>query len=157
METKSPFSNVIQIGVVVKDMEKAIERLTALGMGPFEHRLIPPDATETYRGEPFKPNERLKISVSNLGNTEIELIQPTEGGSPHKEFLDSMGEGVQHIACLVEDVDKEVDELIKKGVTVLLRSRRKNGGVAYLDLGVAGLIVELVQRKFKDLDEVKDA
>ena len=47
-EVKSPFSKLVQVGVVVKDMDKTIEQLTALGMGPFETRAIPPDAEEWF-------------------------------------------------------------------------------------------------------------
>ena len=37
-----------------------------------------------------------------MGSLEIELIQPLEGQSPHKEFLDSKGEGIHHIAFLTK-------------------------------------------------------
>jgi len=143
--TESPFSKLIQVGVVVRDMDKAIERLSSLGIGPFEPKVIPPNTKEWFRDKPLDAN--LKLSSAKIGEVEIELIQPVEGESPHKEFLDSKGEGIQHIACAVSDVDKEVAKLTKQGVGVLLRARWQDGGVAYLDLGVAGLIIELIQRK----------
>lgn len=147
LEAKSPFSKMIQVGVVVKDLDKTIERLSSLGIGPFQPRVLPPDAKEWFRGKPFNPSGKLKLSCAMMGDIELELIQPVEGESPHKEFLDSKGEGIQHIACLVEDLDGEVEKLTRQGVSVLLRARRKVGGVAYLDLGVAGLIIELIQRE----------
>jgi len=146
---ESPFSNVIQVGVVVRDMDKAIERLSSLGIGPFEPKVLPPDRQEWFRDKPL--NAELKLSSTMMGEVELELIQPVEGESPHKEFLDSKGEGIQHIACVVDDLDSEVDKLNKQGVSVLLRAKRPGGrgGVAYLDLGVAGLIIELIQRRWK--------
>ena len=143
--TESPFSKLIQVGVVVRDMDKTIERLSSLGIGPFEPKILPPDREEWFRDKPLDAN--LKLSSTMIGEVELELIQPVEGESPHKEFLDSKGEGIQHIACAVSDVEKEVAKLTKQGVSVLLRARGQDWGVAYLDLGVADLIVELIQRK----------
>ena len=149
METnkpESPFSKLTQVGIVVSDMDKAIERLTSLGIGPFEPKILPPDRTEWYRGKLMDAN--MKLMGAMMGDVELELIQPVSGESPHKEFLDSKGEGIQHIAFAVSDVEKEVEKFTKLGVTVLLRAIFPGrGGVAYLDLGVGGLIVELVERR----------
>ena len=142
---ESPFSKLIQVGVVVRDMDKAIERLSSLGIGPFEPKILPPDREEWFRDKPL--DAKFKINGAMLGEVELELIQPVEGESPHREFLVSKGEGIQHIACAVSDLDNEVAKLTKRGVSVLLRAKWQGGGVAYLDLGVAGLIIELIQRK----------
>ena len=140
---KSPFSKFIQVGVVVRDMDKAIERLASLGIGPFQPKLLPPNTKEWFRGKPLKA--KLNIKSTMMGDTELELVQPIEGDSPHQEFLDSKGEGIQHIAFAVDDLDKEVDQLTKQGVSVLLKAKMPRGGIAYLDLGVGGIIVELIQ------------
>jgi methylmalonyl-CoA/ethylmalonyl-CoA epimerase len=140
---KSPFSKLIQIGVVVRDMDKAIEHLTSLGIGPFQPKIIPPNTKEWFHGEPL--NAKLDIKSTMLGDIELELIQPIEGDSPHKEFLDSKGEGIQHIAFAVDNLDKEVDQLTKKGASVLFGGKMPRGGFAYLDLDVGGIIAELLQ------------
>ena len=57
------------------------------------------------------------------------------------------GEGIQHIAFDVDDLDREVAKLTKQGVSVLLSASLRDVRVAYLDLGVGGLIFELIQRK----------
>ena len=143
---KSTFSRLIHIGVVVGDMNKAIERLTALGIGPFKPRILPPDARETYRGKPFVPSKRVTIQTTRIGDMELELIQPIDGDSPHWEFLDAKGEGIQHLGFMVDNLDEEVEHLTAQGSEILLTSQFKGGGgVAYLDLDAAGLIVELVQ------------
>lgn len=143
MAIKSLFSNLIQIGVVVKDINKVIERLESLGIGPFRPKLLPPNTKEWFRGKPLKA--KFDIRSTMMGDTELELIQPIEGDSPHQEFLDSKGEGIQHIAFAVDDIDQAVDQLTKQGVSVLLRAKMPRGGIAYLDLGVGGIIVELIQ------------
>jgi methylmalonyl-CoA/ethylmalonyl-CoA epimerase len=145
---KSPFDHLFQIGVVVRDMEKTIEQLTLLGLGPFKIKMPPPEARDVFRGQPFIPAERVLIKSTQMGNVELELIQPLQGASPHQEYLDEKGEGIQHIAFSVDNLENEVERLTKKGATVLLQSDRKSkGGVAYLDINAAGLIVELVRKK----------
>jgi methylmalonyl-CoA/ethylmalonyl-CoA epimerase len=142
---KSPFSKVIQIGIVVKDMDKTVERLTSLGIGPFEEMVLPPDREEWFRDKRMYADFRIYKAM--IGDVEIELIQPLDGDSPHKEFLNSKGEGIQHIGCAVEDVQKETDKLTKQGVEVLLRAKFPGGGgVAYCDLGVGDIIFELIER-----------
>ena len=141
---KSPFSKLIQIGVVVRDMDKAIQRLTSLGIGPFQPKIIPPNTKEWFRGEPLKA--KFDIRSAMMGDMELELIQPIEGDSPHQEFLDSKGEGIQHIAFAVDDLDKEVAKFTKQGVSVMLSGRLPDGrGGDYLDLEVGGIILELMQ------------
>jgi len=143
---KSTFTRLVQIGVVVRDMNKTIERLTSLGVGPFKPLFLPPDARETYRGKPFFPNQRVAIQVTQIGNMELELIQPISGESPHQEFLTQKGEGVQHLGFFVDNLSEDVKRLTAKGSSILLTSQFKGGGgVAYLDLDAAGLIVELIQ------------
>ncbi len=142
----SAFTRLVHIGVVVRDMDKAVERLTALGIGPFKPRNLPPDARETYRGKPFVPSQRVSIQTAQIGNMELELIQPIDGESPHQEFLEAKGEGIQHLGFIVDNLEKEVKHLTDQGSEILLNSQFKGGGgVTYLDLDAAGLIVELVQ------------
>jgi methylmalonyl-CoA/ethylmalonyl-CoA epimerase len=144
---KSAFTQMMHVGLVVRDMNKTIERLTQLGFGPFKERILPPDARETFRGQPFVPSQRVKIQITRIGNMELELIQPLAGESPHREFLEQKGEGIQHLGFMVDNLEKDVKQLTAEGSTILLKSQHKGGGgICYLDLEAAGIIVELVQR-----------
>jgi methylmalonyl-CoA/ethylmalonyl-CoA epimerase len=145
-EQKTPFTNLLQIGVVVKDIEKTMENLSRLGIGPFYSKMPPRTAKSLYRGQPFVAADRVIIKATQLGNVELELIQPLEGGSPHREYLESKGEGIQHLAFAVDDLNDTVEKLTSEGSTILLEGRREDGsGVTYLDLGIAGIIVEMVK------------
>ncbi|HSW58945.1 MAG TPA: VOC family protein [Dehalococcoidales bacterium] len=143
---ETTFTRLIHIGMVVRNMEQAIARFTALGIGPFKPRILPPDAQETYRGKPFFPSERVTIQITRIGNMELELIQPIAGESPHQEFLEQKGEGIQHLGFVIDNLEAEVQQLTAAGSEIVLTSRFKGGGgVAYLDLKAADLVVELVQ------------
>jgi len=143
---ESPFSKLIQVGVVVRDMDKAIERLSSLGIGPFEPKVLPPERKEWFRGTPMYAE--FNIQAARIGDVELELIQPVSGKSPHKEFLETKGEGIQHVMFAVDDFNKEVTRLTEEGVDELLRAKFPGGGgVAYLDLGAANFVIELVQKR----------
>ena len=145
---KSPFSKLDHIGVVVRDFDRAVKHYESLGIGPFlaveglssiERRMygkvIPIDS--------FK----LKEKNARMGSVMLQLMQPVEGETIWKEFLDKRGEGIQHLGFLVDDIDKEEARMVAKGYTVLYRSRFKGGGGSnYFDTGkVGGVLIELIQ------------
>jgi hypothetical protein len=144
-EVKSPFSKVIQVGVVVRDVEKTVERLTSLGIGPFQEMVLPSGRVGWFRGDPMHAD--FKIYGGMIGGIQIELIQPLSGNSPHMEFLETKGEGFQHIACAVPDVQAAADGLVDQGCSLLMREIfPESPGVAYMDLGIGNIVVELIQR-----------
>ena len=142
---KSPFADISQVGVVVRDIDRTIEYLSTLGIGPFQPSSRAPVIENELRGKPAK--FEIKLKFAQLGPLELELIQPVTGHCIQREFLESKGEGVHHLGVFVDDLDKEVDRLTKQGVTVLQRGRRSTGGgYAYLDTAeVGGIVFELLQ------------
>ncbi|MBN2040636.1 MAG: VOC family protein [Spirochaetes bacterium] len=142
----SPFSKLVHLGLIIKDLDKTIDKLSSYGLGPFEYREIPPGAEEWYKDKPLKAS--FKIAGVNLGGLDLELIQPVDGDSPHMEFLKNHGEGIQHVGFLVDDVDKEVEAMKEKGAKVQLRADLPpKMKVAYMDLDTSGLVCELMQLK----------
>jgi methylmalonyl-CoA/ethylmalonyl-CoA epimerase len=142
---KSPFSKLTQIGIVVKDMDMTLRKLASFGIGPFEHRSIPAEAKEWYRDKPL--NATFKISSVNVGGVELEFIQPVEGESPHQAFLDEKGEGIQHLAFAVENLEEDIEKFKENGASVQLKADLGKIKVAYMDLGTGGLVFELIQMK----------
>ena len=100
------------IAVVVRDIDKAVEYYQSLGIASVGREVIFSD---------LKPKIRAKFV--QMGPVPIELIQPVEGESPYMEFLDSKGEGVQHIAFAVDNLDEEMAKLVEKGVPVMVRGK----------------------------------
>ena len=92
---------ITQIAVVVRDMEAALKTYTqTLGWGPwsvFDYK--PPLLHDTVvKGQPVE--YRMIGAEADVDGLGFELIQPVSGPSIYQEFLDTRGEGVQHIACM---------------------------------------------------------
>ena len=147
----TPFTkgNFHHVGVIVRDMEKTIEYLSSVGIGPFGM----PDGTlmveVPFKGEfRGKPAEwKVKISVAKLGNAELELLQPSWGESALQEFLDNHGEGIHHLGYLVDNVRAEMEKLMKQGIQVITSANLDGRGFAYLETGVVGGIVTEIRFK----------
>ena len=135
-----------QVGVVVKDVKQVAERLAFLGIGPFQEMKLPADRHELFRGKPALADA--KIMGATLGGIQLELIQPLAKESPHREFLETKGEGIQHIMVTVDDIEREIKRLTDKGCTVLLDIRMPGGHHgAYIDLNAGGIILEMFQKR----------
>jgi len=143
---KSPFSTFDHMGVVVRDMDKAIEYYQSLGIGPFEP-VTTAVAEKKLRGKPAD-DVKFELRVARIGQIRLELIQPVEGESLHKEFLENKGEGINHLCFSVDDIDKEAAKLVKKGFKVIASRKFVNGGGnVYFDTGkVGGVLLELLQQ-----------
>lgn len=137
-------SNIVQVGVVVKDLDKTLTLLTQLGLGPFENtRVSHPSAT--VRGE--KKAYVVRIATAQQGAVQLELIEYQSGDTVQKDFLDEHGEGLHHILFQVKDLDKTLRKFDRQGLSVLQQDRFVGGGgMAYIageQLG--GMVFELVQ------------
>ena len=140
-----PFSRIDQVGEVVRDLAKAVEYYSSLGIGPFE----PLKLTRIERTVYGKRTDDVenKSRVTRMGPVQFELVQPLSGESIQKEFLENRGEGINHLGFLVDDIDKEIGKLVAKGFKVISSVRYLGGGgVAYLDTDrIGGVLFELIQ------------
>lgn len=147
----TPFKpeNYHHVGVIVRDMEKTIEYLTSIGIGPFGMKDGPLYVEVTFKGELHgKPGEwKVKISNAKIGDAELELLQPSGGESAYQEYLDNHGEGLHHIGYLVDDVPAEMDKLVKQGVKVLTSAVGERGGFAYFETDVIGGIITEIRSR----------
>ena len=131
------------IGVIVKDMDKAVEHYKSMGIVTVGREL---PAVQTRQGA------KVKARWAQMGPLLLELFQPIEGEDIQLEFLREHGEGIAHIGFTVADIDAEVDKLVSNGVKLLFRIDHPTGTrIAYFDTRqVGGFIIELVQPSDKD-------
>jgi methylmalonyl-CoA/ethylmalonyl-CoA epimerase len=141
---------LVQIGIVVADRDRTTQLLTSLlGMGPFRFVEWPdrPESKYYFRGA--EEEIRLKQAFVQLGDVEVEFIQPLEGRNAYQDFLDQTGGGIHHVLFEVPDIDPVIQELAKSGVTVLQAGTGIRPGTrwALLDTQkLLGFFVELRHR-----------
>ena len=138
---------VEQIGIVVRDVDQAVEFFTStFGWGPFKIREGEQKGF-TYDGR--TGDCRLKMAFARSGHVEIELIQVLEGETPHSDFLRRHGEGMQHLRFRVDDFDGMMAALAKTGVDPLWHQKIPGiAAFAYMKTEkTSGLMVELFEKK----------
>ena len=125
------------IGIVVHDIQEALKAYeTALGL---QVRRIAP-----------VPDQQVEVAFLPLGESNIELVQPTAGGTGIATFLQKRGEGVHHICIEVEDIEAALDQLKAYQVPVIDEVPRQgaHGRVAFVHpKGMHGVLVELVEHE----------
>jgi methylmalonyl-CoA/ethylmalonyl-CoA epimerase len=108
------------VGMVVKDIEKAIAHLEALGFGPFkfddEHRIFEIPFVGELHGKPAE--WKTKISNGKMGPVELELLEPSSGDQALRETLDAQGEGLHHVGWLTSDLKAEIAKATARGAKV---------------------------------------
>jgi catechol 2,3-dioxygenase-like lactoylglutathione lyase family enzyme len=141
-----------QVGVVVKDVEKAVEFYSkTFGIGPFTTTIFEPEK-HWVNGKPYPV--KLKIAFAPMGPVTLELIEPLSE-SPHKEFLDSRGEGLQHLGFYIDNYDEWMSYLRQQGIGILYNAECDVEGMghiraAYMDTqtGKPGnILIELLEVK----------
>jgi methylmalonyl-CoA/ethylmalonyl-CoA epimerase len=123
------------IGIAVSDLDEAIKLYRdTLGL-KVEH-------TEDFEG--------MKIAFIPVGDTEFELLQPTDPDGALAKFIEKRGTGVQHIALRVDNVEKSLEELKAKGLRTIDEKPRPGAGGASIAFfhpkSTHGVLLEICQR-----------
>ena len=94
-------------------------------------------------------DQKVRVAMLPIGDTRIELLEPTSNDSPISKFLDKRGGGIHHIAVEVKDINGELDRLKAKGVRLIDAEPRVGAGgclVAFIHpSATGGVLLELVQ------------
>jgi catechol 2,3-dioxygenase-like lactoylglutathione lyase family enzyme len=130
------FNIVTQVAMVVKDGEaKAKVFAEIFGVDVPEGRLTGTldEANTTFKGQPTEA--RAKLFFFEMGNLQIELIQPDGKPSTWQQYLDDNGEGIHHIAFHVKNMEGEIARLSGVGLELEQRGQYPGGEYAYLNGG----------------------
>lgn len=68
--------------------------------------------------------QKTKAGFFKIGESNIELVQPTEPDSPLVKFLETKGQGIHHICFEVDDIETEIKALLEKGATMVDQKSR---------------------------------
>jgi methylmalonyl-CoA/ethylmalonyl-CoA epimerase len=95
------------------------------------------------------PAESARIAFLPLGESEIELVQPTVPGTGLSRFLEKRGEGMHHLCIEVDDLPGVLEELKSKGIQLINEEPRYGeDGKLYAFIhpkSTHGVLVELYQ------------
>ena len=140
------WARTYQVGVVVRDIEKASGFYERLGIGPFVEGPSAHALERKIYGKDV-PDAAVKGRIAQMGSVEFELLQPVSGDSIQAEFLEKHGEGVIHLCAHTDDLDRDMAKLTELGFQVISSAILADGGkFAYFDTReVGGLILELFQ------------
>jgi len=148
MDEKGSGTNVItQIGFVVRNIEKMAKAYADVFDMEVPDVIITDAEDKAHTKFNGKPTEaRAKLAFFDMGSLSLELIEPIGGPSTWKEFLDTHGEGVHHIAFQVKGMDWVIQYLDGKGINPIQRGDFTGGRYAYVDgTEKLGVILELLE------------
>jgi methylmalonyl-CoA/ethylmalonyl-CoA epimerase len=142
---------VVQVAIVVSDLDAALRRYAEIfGGDRWRCYTFGSFGQHEYYGAPTRFTVRL---VLNDASPQIELIQPLEGNSIHRDWLEERGEGLHHIAVVVPSLAEVVEAMAELGYPVMQSGRGfgvdgdRDGAYAYIDMTAAlGVIVEPIEQ-----------
>ncbi|HUP66574.1 MAG TPA: methylmalonyl-CoA epimerase [Thermoanaerobaculia bacterium] len=95
-------------------------------------------------------SQGVKTAFLSVGDSHIELLEPTGHDSPVGRFIEKRGEGVHHLCFRVADIDRELERLERKGYRLIHRNPvpgSRGSRVAFLHPSAAsGVLIELTER-----------
>jgi methylmalonyl-CoA epimerase len=128
-------ARIHHVAVVVRDMDAALS---------------------TYRDQLRLPldvllpihSDGVRIAFLPVGESSIELVEPTDSSTGVARFLESRGEGFHHVCLEVDDVAAELERLAAAGLELIDRAPRRGaeGPVAFIHpRSCHGVLVELIE------------
>lgn len=122
------------LGIAVSDLDAAAQIYRTLGL--HVEKIVD------------VPEQNVRVAFIPLGESTIELVQPTSPDSAVARFLEKNGEGLHHIAIEVEDIEGSLRELEAHNVQLINSTPRPGaeGLIAFLHPKSTGrVLIELVQ------------
>ena len=119
-------SHIEHLGIAVKSLDEAI---------PYYENIL---GMKCYSIEEVA-DQKVKTAFFKVGQTKLELLEPTSDESPIAKFIEKRGEGIHHLAFAVEDgVANALAEMEGKGVRLIDKAPRK---------GAEGLNIAIINPK----------
>ncbi len=129
-------TKINHIGIAVKSLEISIPFYRdQLGMN--------------FEGTEEVAEQKVKVAFLQIGESRIELLEPTSDDSPITSFLAKKGEGIHHMAYEVDDIEAALAEMKKNGTRLIDETPRRgahNSLIAFLHpKATGGVLTEICQ------------
>ena len=133
-------SRIEHLGIAVKSLEEAI---------PYYEQVL---GLKCYNIEEVA-DQKVKTAFFKVGQTKIELLEPTSEDSTIAKFIEKRGQGVHHVAFAVEGIEGALAEAESKEVALIDKTPRKGAEgltIAFLHpKSTQGVLTELCEDKNK--------
>ena len=132
-------SHVDHIGIAVKDLAESKKFYTeVLGL-------------KVHGEDEVVEEQKVKVCFIPSGDSEVELLESTSPDGPIAKFIEKNGEGIQHLALRVDNIEAALEELKAKGVRLIDEKPRYGAGGASIAFihpkATGGILLELSERK----------
>ena len=126
------------IGIAVSNLDEAVKLYRdVLGL--------------ELHGTEVVPEQKVRVAFLPVGDTEVELLESTSAEGPIAKFIEAKGQGIQHIAFRVNDIEAALEEMKAKGMRLIDDKPRYGAGgakIAFLHpKSTGGVLIELCERK----------
>jgi methylmalonyl-CoA epimerase len=123
------------LGIAVRSLADAKGIYEKLGLSPSPEEVV--------------PHENVRVVMVPVGETRLELLEPTSDDSVIAKFIAKRGEGLHHISIRVPDLNAAVQKLKSAGTRLVSNEIKVGaGGHRYVFLhpsSTAGVLIELVE------------
>ena len=125
------------IGIAVKNLEESARLYEMLGI--------------QSTGSEVVAEQKVKVSFFPVGDSEIELLESTSLDGPIARYIEKNGEGIQHLALRVDNIEAALEELKANGIHLIDEKPRYGAGGAKIAFvhpkSTGGILLELSQRE----------
>jgi methylmalonyl-CoA epimerase len=99
-------------------------------------------------------DQKVRVAMLPIGESRVELLEPTSDDSPISKFLEKRGGGIHHIAVRVDDIEASLAKLKENGMRLIDETPRIGAEgclVAFVHPSSSGgVLLELVQTAKSD-------
>ncbi len=129
---------VDHIGIAVKDLDETLMFYEdVLGM--------------TCTGKEEVSDQKVRVAFLPVGDSEVELLESTDAEGPIAKYIEKKGEGIQHIAFRVDNIEEAIENMKQKGIRMIDEKPRYGAGGAKIAFchpkSTGGVLVELSERE----------
>ena len=129
-------TRVDHIGIAVKSIAESLKVYEAMGLKSV--------------GVEEVAEQKVRVSFFPVGDSEIELLESTSPDGPIAKYIEKNGEGIQHVALRVDDLEAALAELKSRGVRLIDEKPRYGAGGAKIAFvhpkSTGGILLELSER-----------
>lgn len=130
-------TRVDHIGIAVKSIAESLKVYEAMGLKSV--------------GVEEVAEQKVRVAFLPIGEAEIELLESTAPDGPVAKYIEKNGEGIQHVALRVDNLEAALAEMKAKGVRLIDEKPRYGAGGARIAFvhprSTGGVLLELSERK----------